>query len=174
MPTDTTDLLDISTDDFIALVEDSLRYRPDPELLAARDAEELRKQDLLARLQSPELIERYYYALVAISKRVESTLGSRRAQVRRDRQRILDEEGEAGWRQAEQVYGSFRSSTLRFKGGLDRALVEAKRLLLQTEDSLGHRVHGLEAAIRQHRTDMEALNEDPSPYDRELWSVLDG
>lgn len=170
--TTTQDLLDLPTDEFHALVEEVLRYKPDLEALHAGEPEEMRLSELAGAMRTPVLIERYYYALVSISKRVESTLGSRKAQLHRDRPKIIEEKGEAGLREAEQVYSSFRSSTLRFKGGLDQELVHAKHLLQQYRAI--DRTSQLEGAIRRHRSDMEALNEDPSPYDRELWSALDG
>jgi hypothetical protein len=157
----TDDLLDLSTEDFGDLVDQDLRGRLDEGTSAA--------------LRSPELIERYYYALVAMSKRVEATLGATRQEYYRDRLNVTNDDSKA--RELEQLYSSKRSSTLRFKGGLDQALADAKRLLQQHRglqyEHLARRIAELEGAIRQHKLSLESdMNQVASDYDTELWRVL--
>jgi hypothetical protein len=95
-----------------------------------------------AALRTPELADKWVTALTAISKSVDGQLGARRADYLAARARFSKSMSEAdylesrklqrSWAEVTESYAKARGATLRFKSGLEEALVEASYIARQT------------------------------------------
>ena len=190
----------------IATVDDDEFRRLINEDIRRKDGEgDLR---LAAVLRSPELAPRYYANLVRTLKNVEGQLAARESEYEALRARLkaklgiaqskeVDHPDEEERRKAhgqvvnltaqleteKSKYLTTRTKSLRYKTGLDMALVEIRSIIDSQHDDLydtfvarernhlAERVRTLEAAIRNHQTAMIAEG-DAGETDELLWKVL--
>jgi hypothetical protein len=118
-------LLALPDDEFKAIVNDDLRKQVTTEMADA--------------LRSPAVFDRWWGALVAMTKSLDGQLGSRRAEYRAEHASLLERMTQARWednaaeyRSAEaklnrlrEQYHRTRAGSLRFKSGLDEWMVQA-------------------------------------------------
>lgn len=147
-----------------------------------------------AALRSPACVDRWFMALSQMSKSVDGQLAAKaddyeakRAEIRGQ---LVGATGpqEKGLRRSLETlkseYSRARANTLRFKTGLDEALIEARSLRDSVRDRLydsvvaeernfyARRVTALQDAIRAHQDAFTEGDIDPEPHDLHLWAVI--
>lgn len=138
-------------------------------------------------LREPENVERWYLCLLANKNSVESQLASGKAD-RAEKKAECEALGEAGriaWFDFLAQHEKWRSGAIRFRGGTDVKLKEAKqafrRLLANSptpsvvmeRNAALQRVVELEAAIVKHRELVDAADEeDAVTADEDLWQKV--
>lgn len=199
-------LADLPDDDFRAVVEADLRRR------APRNTNPLR-DDLVAALRTPALAIRWHATLARMQKSVDGQLGAREGDFRAEQARLEAEalqvaqtcqrptSGDhlapdeverhlAALRMQQSSlradYQRTRASTLRFKTGLDDAMLEARYLrdealherfgdvVAAERDHLATCCRRLCGAIESHRTAVlnDLGGDDADEIDTELWAAL--
>lgn len=146
-------------------------------------------------LRSPESAEQWLATLTMMQRSIEGQLAAKheefqaeRARLRREKRRLtdLDEIDRTAdvLDRLQEAHSRDRAKKLRFKTGLDEALVEARAVV----DALrGHKYDSLvadernyyaeqrrllEEAIRLHQEQMLAEGIEPGDHDEKLWEVL--
>lgn len=126
-------------------------------------------------LRTPLCVHRWHDTLLQIKRNVEFQLASDKAERYSKRLEHL-RKGKAGYDEHLQYLAKkerWRSNNIFFKNGVENKIAEAKRIL-ESGDTLKHRVSELQQAIRSHKhivehgTEAEAYDADES-----LWKVLD-
>lgn len=177
--------------------------------LSALDDEAFRKlvdQDLRGRspedvrqaLRSPENVDRWFSALLAMTKSVEGQLAAKKTDWSTTRNRFQVDISLASTRiqsdrlkvqlqEERERYNKWRAGILRFKTGLDEFLADARRLRDASKDSsydrvmederlrLTKRIRLLEEGIRSHRDTIlsdELSDDDHEEADEELWNLI--
>lgn len=155
------ELLALPDEDFRTIVEDDLR-EPGP----IRDV-----------LRGPQVIERLHSTMMSMLKSVEGQLAAR--SVDYDRVRLRNPQPH-DFAQQRDKYMKWRAGSLRFKVGLEQALIEIRYLrdpqlnnaaLLWAIEQAQATNNRLLAAIRQHRDSFDP-KDDPSDNDEALWAHL--
>lgn len=130
-------------------------------------------------------MERLYTTLLSMQKSVEGQLAARKEDMEAARLGSLAQGPDAlpAWLDEKAKYAKWRAGSIRFKVGLEQALMEVRHLRdaqrlsrgLLFEDEASHRlnvrVQLLEAAIKKHREGFDD-DDDPSDNDLELWAHL--
>jgi hypothetical protein len=146
-------------------------------------------------LRSPALAERWLTTLTMMQRSIEGQLAAKqeefqaeRARLRRERRRLTDpdqiDRTDDVLDRLQENHSRDRAKKLRFKTGLDEALVEARAVV----DALrGHKYDSLvadernyyaeqrrllEEAIRLHQAQMLAEGIEPGEHDEKLWEAL--
>lgn len=146
-------------------------------------------------LRSPTCVDRWFMVLSQMAKSVDGQLAAKaddyeaaRAETREQLLAATDAVQQMGFRRRleslKAEYSRNRANTLRFKSGLDEALIEARALRDSVRDRLydsvvaeernryAARVTTLEEAIRDHQDAFTAGDIDPEPHDLHLWDVI--
>jgi len=149
----------LSEHDFRVLVDEDVRDRAQPITAAV--------------LRSPTVVERWYESLLASQTSVAAQLAAKEAEFLA----VIRPNDEV-----ETTYQRWKAGAIRFKSGVDRKLIEARRLLREQGSLIVQpdpdqqallRVALLEQAIRTHRYAVNTSNaEAPAEYDLELWSYV--
>lgn len=137
-----------------------------------------------AALRSPTVIDRTYRTLVAMANNTEAQLGARKAELHKTKAELWGQgrPGRDRWIEELGTYGEWRAKTLRFKAGLERHLVDIRRLREQSLSydhdafvrrirDLEHTVERLKAVIRTHRDNFDP-DAEPEAGDLKLWEAL--
>ena len=185
------DLVDMPDEDFRAVVDADLRRN-------SRNRPHL-PPEVAAALREPRHVPRWHMTLSRMDKSVEGQLAARADDYEKElawsRRRTLELEAELDaaleegqtfkadetrkrlrevrlqQEQLTEQHHRGRASTLRFKTGLDEALLEAQYLRDRLQGDA--RVRELEEAIRAHRQELTASEElEAGSADEKLWSVL--
>lgn len=144
-----------------------------------------------ALLRSPDLAELWLATLTAMQRSIEGQLAAKqeeflaeRARIRRLARRDPDGDYANDLDALQQKHSADRAKKLRFKTGLDEALIEARSVVDALRGSqydsivAGERNYYaeqrrlLEEAIRLHQAQITAEGIEPSEYDEQLWSAL--
>lgn len=170
MPPTAEQLLNMPEGQFRSLVENDIR--------GTSDAREV--------LRSPQVIERLYSTLLSMQKSVEGQLAARKEDMEAARIKSIAEGRNAlpGWAEDKAKYSKWRAGSIRFKVGLEQALMEVRHvrdqqrtenrgLLFEDEANvrLMRRLQMLEAAIKKHRDAFDE-NDEATDADLELWAYL--
>lgn len=161
--------------DFNDLVNRDLRGRATPEESSS--------------LRAPDLAGKWLLALTRIQRSVEGQLASmqedflsRRAEIKLYGSPQMHIE----LIELQKNHSAVRAGKLRFKTGLEEALVEARAIvdelrgshydsLVASERNYYAEQRGrLQEAIRRHQAETLADDLEPSEFDERLWEVLDG
>lgn len=199
--------IDYLIDDLVELDDEKFRKLVDQDV-RRRDGEG--DLELAQALRSPALVRRYYTMLVRTLKSVEGQLAARETDYEARRARLkaklsiaqsqlksatTDEDRNKAQSKVVNLTAEIetekskhlldRGKTLRYKTGLDMALVEIRSILDGLHDDMydtivarernhyAERCRQLEDAIRQHQTEVLADDEDePFEADMKLWSSL--
>lgn len=158
--------------DFRSIIDDDTRDKVSAELAAG--------------LRSPQVVGRWYEALMAMQMSVEGQLAAKTAESKGRVAHLKAQGKDATLVQFEQAkFERWKAGAIRFKSGLEQKLLEAKRILRDANDPLISdrtaeernralaRVALLEDAIRRHR-DAFPREDDPSDADEELWGYVGG
>lgn len=149
-----------------------------------------------AALRSPELVDRWFAALSQMSKSVDGQLAARTedyeankavfkrqlstARTAADRAKATSE-----WASQKESAHRSRAGTLRFKTGVDEALIEARYLRDTVRDSMydtvvaeernryAARSTALFDAIVAHRQAMDDEDIEPGDHDERLWEAVE-
>jgi hypothetical protein len=180
------DLRDLPDEKFRALVDADLRRQ------APRSGVRL-KDELVDALRSPGLVERWYSMLCRMQKSVDGQLGARDADFHAQLAELAvvglkrsDSDVRARQETLRADHHRARAATLRFKTGLDEAMLEARyrrdevlaerygSAIVAERDFLASRCRRLLAAIEQHRASVldDLDGEEPDEIDTALWSLL--
>lgn len=180
-------LKDLNNNELRAAVDDYIRGRVSHRL-GDRDADSGSPEILDQLRQSPEVLDRWYYTLIELKRSVESQLAARRADTDAKQSHLLsrsDTRSKNEWLTVKGDFETWRGGALRFKNGVETALLEAKSLrgqsgvdsALADRDRYIHKVQVLLEAIRKHQD--HDCNQTDCPDDRclgdeELWGTLEG
>lgn len=161
-------LEEMSPDEFAEIVEADIRNELD--------------DDTAEALRSPECSDRWYHALVAIKKRVETSLGSRRSHLSGSLETLPTEKARTELAR----FHSWRGNTMTFLRHVEERIQEARDIrslhhqasfsmfLTQERDIMVEAYRNVLHEVERHRERL--LSDDglePSPADIELWKILD-
>ncbi len=187
-------LTSLSADEFKAEADEDVRPFTYATILTDQSQWEARH----AALRTPALVDRWFGSLSRTLKSVEGQLATKTEDYDADRaqimQAILESEKVGNHArvkdlriQAEQTkaaYSRARSTSLRFKTGLDETLIQARFLRDQVRDKLydsvvaeernryAARITVLTDAIRAHREAHIAADLDSEIHDEHVWAVI--
>lgn len=122
-------------------------------------------------LRSTDIFDRWYAALLELSRSCETQLGDDRA-LRSERRVECLTMGEAGkieWAKFLAERDRWRASIIRFKNGIENKITEAKNI--RRAGSTNQEAAVLIEAIAAHRANVD---EDGEAADDELYKVLEG
>lgn len=151
-----------------------------------------------AALRSPEVVDRWFMTLQRASVSMAGQLASAHEQneaAKAALRRRMKEAELAGkhdlvddlqieWEELKEAYSTERAAKLRFKGGLDEWIVEARMLRDQARASMYDSIvadernyYAAEAlryrtAIEAHRAEVTEFEDEPLEADEKLWEVL--
>lgn len=199
-------LLEMSDEDFKDLVNDDLRRR----------GEERDNWALGRTLRSPAVVERFHTALLMMAKSVEGQLSAKEAEhdarIRRLKAKLIIAESNAERARQDPdldpaelhkaegkplnlradietksaEYLAERVKTIRFKTGLDIAIVETRGIVNGLRDGMydsivarernfyAERCRRLREAVMAHQKRITEGADEPLDADHELWRVLEG
>ena len=146
-------------------------------------------------LRSPAYAERWLTTLNVMQRSIEGQLAAKqeeflaeRARLRRLLRREVDENDRSRLQDQldalQETHSRDRAKKLRFKTGLDEALVEARAVvdalrgsqydsIVSTERNYyAEQRRRLEEAIRLHQAQTTEEDIEPSEYDEQLWAVI--
>lgn len=149
-----------------------------------------------AALRSPMLVDRWFTVLTQMAKSVDGQLAAKTEDYEADkagiRAKILKEKDprrvnalRAQLEETKAKYARARAGTLRFKCGLDEALIEARALRDSTRDRLydtvvadernryAARILVLTNAIDEHRHACDIADITPEDHDERLWAIIE-
>lgn len=167
------DVAGTSNDHFNRLVNDDIRDVA-PEVVS--DA-----------LRAPENVERWYLCLLANKNSVESQLATGKSEKAEKKAECeaLGEDGRQEWFDFLAQHEKWRSGAIRFRGGTDVKLKEAKEahrrllaesptpMLVAERNTALARVVELEGAILKHRDLVDAASEEEAvTADEDLWKKV--
>lgn len=141
-------LLDENKETFLRYVNDDIRDAAD--------------EAISRELRSPECLDRWYRALLAMKRDAETQFALDQAERSEKRLEITDRDE---WLEYVAVRDRWRAGNIRFKNGVENKLDEAKHLIRAREKRLA----GLESAIRAHE---QGMGDQASDIDLALWEVL--
>lgn len=181
----------------MSLTPEEFRSEVDRDLRPLRAGDTTNKVYAVRRaaLRTPTVVDRWFTTLSQIAKSVDGQLAAKtedyeadRADLRAQILACTNSREEKVLKQAlerrKSDYSRSRAGTLRFKSGLDEALIEARSLRDSVRDRLydsvvaeernryAVRVTALEDAIREHRDALFAADMDPEDHDERLWSAV--
>jgi hypothetical protein len=130
--------------------------------------------ELWRRLTQSDMVGTVYRVLVAMQVKVDADLATRRAEF----------DGTQDWQPGRVRHDDWRRRALLFKKAVQVRIIQVKPMIRQANvdqaDSRTNREYyvtrstamTLARAIYAHRKDLLAEDEEPSSFDRALWSIL--
>lgn len=158
MSLDTTALIGLSDDDFLAVVNADVRF----------DRGGLPNEAIEA-LRSPENVDRWHRTLLSLKRNVEAQMISKRAELAVSYVQALDTGDMTNYLKERAVMLTWRQGACRFRNGLEDRIAEAKAI--QENNALSFMT--LRQAIITHKEAILADPDDGTDADGELWKVLD-
>lgn len=158
MSFDRTALIQLSDDDFLAVVNADVRF----------DRGGL-PNETVASLRSPENVDRWHRTLLSLKRNVEAQMTSKRAELAVGYVEALDSGDLTGWLKERAVMLSWKQGACRFRNGLEDRIAEAKTI--QENNALSFVT--LREAVAAHRNAILTDPDNGDDADSELWKVLD-
>jgi hypothetical protein len=139
-------------DQFAEAVANDVRNHTDPETAAW--------------LRSPEMVNRWYDALVELLRSVDFQFAGQKAETYH-RRRILDDKE---FREYYDDVLKWRTSTMRFKRAIEKRIADARSLRRQVHGEARGLAYELARAIEEHA---DPAKENFEEDDEKLWKYLD-
>jgi len=119
-------------------------------------------------LRQSDNVYRFYDTLLKLKHDVDLQLTANKIEVAENRANYLQTSDEIGWQSFLASNAKWKHNAVKFKNGVDRKLVEVKRLVKAFDKD-----SRLEAAIREHMEAVTETDDDGFAADEKLWSLID-
>lgn len=158
----------LTADDLLLLPDDEFRHLVDEDV---RNQLDKARAGLLRN--DPRVVDRWLYTLLTMKQSVEGQLAAKAAEANGERASSLATGNKRAWLDFTQKYERWRAGALRFKSGLEAALLEARRLKDAQDGGAGEAAI-LRKAIIAHRDHIcSDICDDTCTADRILWSLVE-